>query len=209
MEPGFWRQRWQEGRIGFHEGKPNSYLAKHIDVLDSCRRIFVPLCGKTEDLAFLASRGHRVIGVELVEDAVRAFFAEHALTPEIEQRGAYALYRTPAIEIACGDVLAVTREVIGTFDSIYDRGALVALPPELRPRYAANLRALSAPGTPMIVVALEYPQDQWQGPPFSVPEAEVRGYYRSIDAVLAEAPDPRVREGAPPMLERCFAVTVS
>ena len=46
--------------------------------------VLVPLCGKAHDLAFLAERGHRVVGVELSEIAVRAVFSEHEF--EVSQR---------------------------------------------------------------------------------------------------------------------------
>ena len=80
MDPAFWNSRWAKGKIGFHEGAPNSYLVKHHDKLATCPRLLVPLCGKAVDLAYLAALGHEVVGVELVEDAVKAFFAEHAQT---------------------------------------------------------------------------------------------------------------------------------
>jgi hypothetical protein len=57
MEPGFWRARWSEGRIGFHEGTSNAHLRKNVDVLAGARRVLVPLCGKAEDLAVLAAAG--------------------------------------------------------------------------------------------------------------------------------------------------------
>lgn len=195
-----WHARWREGRIGFHEGKPNEYLVRFGDRLRG--RVLVPLCGKTEDLAYLASRSHDVFGIELVEDAVRAFFAEHALAPAVERRGDFAIYRAGTIAIACGDVLAAGADVIGAFDSIYDRAALIALPAEARARYAAHLRALAAPGTPMLVITLEYPQDAMAGPPFAVLESELGALYPGAAfELLAEGPDPRGR----PMQERCFA----
>ena len=78
---GDWLKRWREGRTGFHEGRPNDLLVHHAARLAGCRRVLVPLCGKSEDLAFLAARGHDVVGVELAEQAVQAFFAEHDLAP--------------------------------------------------------------------------------------------------------------------------------
>src|SRR5437660_6997543 len=62
-----WIARWHDGRIGFHEGRPNAFLERHIAELAACRRVFVPLCGRAEDVAFLAAHGHEVVGVELAE----------------------------------------------------------------------------------------------------------------------------------------------
>src|SRR3546814_12861307 len=44
-------------------------------------RVFVPLCGKSLDMAWLAARGHRVLGVELSPLAVGQFFDENGLAP--------------------------------------------------------------------------------------------------------------------------------
>lgn len=202
MEPAFWRSRWREGSIGFHEGAPNTYLTTFLGELPGTR-VLVPLCGKTEDLAYLAAHGREVIGIELVEDAVRAFFAEHAVTPTITQRGALTQYTAGAITILAGDVFAVTRDDVGTIDAIYDRAALVALPPELRERYVAHLGELAGAGTPVLLVTLAYPQERMEGPPFSVPDAEVRERYDAA-VQLAERPAVGGRPGDAGATERCY-----
>lgn len=176
MEPTFWIDRWREGRIGFHEGAPNALLAKHHPRLVG-PRVLVPLCGKAEDLAFLAHHGHEVIGIELVEDAVRAFFAEHALTPEVRRQGATTAYTADAITILAGDFFAVEPADVGAIDEIYDRAALIALPPDMRRQYAYRVYARMPPGTRALVVDLEYPQEEKQGPPFSVDAAEMRALF--------------------------------
>jgi len=210
MEHDAWRQRWTEGRIGFHEGAPNAFLAQHAGLLAGRDRVLVPLCGKTEDLAFLAARGHQVVGVELVEDAVRAFFSEHALAPDVTRDGVFVTYSHGPITVLAGDVFDVARDRTGTIDAIYDRAALIALPPELRRRYAAHLRSLVAPGALMLVVTLEYPQDRMAGPPFAVDEAELRELYRgcTIDLLEQRPAGGRLREAGIDGTERCFAITM-
>ncbi len=184
MQPQFWKDRWAENKIGFHEGKPNNFLAQFLSHLTG-RRVLVPLCGKSEDLAFLAAHGHPVIGIELVEDAVRAFFAEHSATPTIERRGDLAIYTAGDIQIIAGDIFAVTPANVGPTDALYDRAALVALPPDLRPRYVAHLRTLVPALASGLLVTIEYPQELMSGPPHSVPEPEVRTYYPAAE-LLAE-----------------------
>ena len=207
MESQFWIERWREGQIGFHEGAPNAFLQRFADRLAGIR-VLVPLCGKTEDLAYLGSRGHEVVGVELVEDAARAFFAEHELTPAIERRGPLAVYTAGAITVISGDLFAVSIDDTGPIDAIYDRAALIALPPEVRPRYVAHLRTLVRTA-PAVLVTVEYPQDLMSGPPFSVPEAEVRTLYRNVEP-LADHPATggRLSQLGAPALERCYAVTL-
>jgi thiopurine S-methyltransferase len=204
MDPAFWRERWHEGRIAFHEGRPNSFLGRyHERVLAGLGSVLVPLCGKTEDLAYLAGRGHTVFGIELVEDAVRAFFAEHGTEAEVTRDGDLAIYRAGAITLIAGNIFAVTPAQVGDIDAIYDRAALVALPTDLRDRYVAHLRTVLAPTARReLLVALEH--DTGKGPPFSVPEAEVRA--RFADATietLDSGPDPEGRG----MTERCYSIT--
>lgn len=196
MNAEFWRARWQERKIGFHEGKPNGFLARHVAHLAGAKRVFVPLCGKTEDLAYLAAQGHEVVGVELVEDPVQEFFAEHAITPSVEGN----IYRAGAITIICGDFFATD---VGPVDAIYDRAALVALPPEMRPRYVQHLPVVPR----ILLVTVEYPEGAMSGPPFSVPEAEVRSLYADSRVELVdEGVDPRGRLDGK-LLERCYRIT--
>src|SRR5262245_22287608 len=110
MENEFWFARWREGRTAFHEGVANRFLVKFADRLADFRRILVPLCGKAEDLAYFAARGHDVVGVELVEDAIRQFFAEHAITPAIATRGGLPVYTAGTITLVAGDFFATTRD---------------------------------------------------------------------------------------------------
>ncbi|MBK8694024.1 MAG: thiopurine S-methyltransferase [Deltaproteobacteria bacterium] len=180
MNPDFWESRWREGQIGFHEGAPNVFLNEHVAKLGASRRVLVPLCGKSEDLAFLAARGHAVVGVELVDDAVRAFFAEHGLTPTVTPRGVLTEYSHGPITLFSGDFFATTRELLGPVDALYDRAALIALPESMRARYVAHLRALLPAGADGLVITVEYPQEAMEGPPFSVPEAEVRRHYQGL-----------------------------
>lgn len=180
-----WAARWRDGRTGFHEGRPNELLQRHVGALRGARRILVPLCGKAVDLKFLADQGHEVVGVELVEDAVVAFFAEHGLTPATHRRGPLTLYEAGAITLVVGDFFAVTNDVVGALDGFYDRAAMIALPPDVRTRYVQHLRSLTA--GPGIVISFDYPQELMAGPPFSVSEADVRAHYDGRQVDLLEA----------------------
>jgi thiopurine S-methyltransferase len=206
MDAEFWRARWREGRIRFHEGHVNVYLERHAKRLSG--RVLVPLCGKAEDLAWLAARGHEVVGVELIEDAVRAFFTEHGLTPSITPRDALVEYASGSLVLYAGDVFALTPALLGQVDSIYDRGALVALPSDMRRRYAAHLRTL-APGATILQVTLEYAPGAMEGPPFTVTEHDLRALYAgAVIEFLDEGPDSRPRDPPVDATERCYAMTL-
>jgi thiopurine S-methyltransferase len=207
----FWAARWAEGKIGFHEGRPNAMLERHVDRLGAGRRVLVPLCGKAVDLAYLAARGHTVIGVELVEDAVRAFFAEHQLTPAVAARGKLTAYRAGAITLLAGDVFDATDDVLGPIDALYDRAALIALPADVRPRYVAHLRGLLPAGATGLLISIEYPEHQLSGPPFSVPEAEVRHLFDGLTVELLDSAPVRtgrLAEQGVTATEMCFRIAV-
>lgn len=209
MDPVFWATRWQEGKTAFHEGAPNAYLVAHHGWLADCRRVLVPLCGKSEDLAFLASKGHEVIGIELVEDAVKQFFDAHAIAPKRETDGALVIYRADSITLIVGDVFTVTPAHVGAIDGIFDRAALVALPPEMRERYVAQLRTLAPAARREVLVSIEYPEGAHPGPPFCVGEPEVRKHF--ADAAITEVgygPDPQGRLDGQ-MRERCYTLAWS
>lgn len=179
MEPEFWQQRWREGRTGFHQDKPTPLLLEHWPSLgvQPGSRVFVPLAGKSLDMAWLASHGYRVLGVELSALAVEQFFAGLALEPAQRTSRYGTHFEAGGIEIILGDAFGLDADLLGGCDAVYDRAALIALPPELRARYVGELYARLPRGCHGLLITLEYPQDEKQGPPFSVPETEVLERY--------------------------------
>lgn len=177
MQPnGYWQERWREGRIGFHRADVNPRLVEHHDrVLGQAVRVLVPLCGKSVDLEWLAVRGHEVVGVELSELAAEAFFAERNLVPERREQQRSLRLVLGAITIVVGDFFDSTPELTGYCDGVYDRAALIALPPELRARYSAHLPTLLAPKARMLLLTLDY--DAAGGPPYAVSPSEVERRY--------------------------------
>jgi thiopurine S-methyltransferase len=205
MEQEFWNQRWREGRTAFNEGAPNRFLLKYAERLADCRRILVPLCGKAEDLAFLAG-AHEVVGIELVEDAIKQFFAEHELQPVsiMTYSDTLKVYRAAQLTLIAGDFFATTRDLVGAIDGVYDRGALVALPADMRARYAKHVRELAPALERGLLVSIEFPVDTFQGPPFSVPTDEIRALYPDAKIeLLASELDPRRRADGK-MTEHCY-----
>ena len=179
MNPDFWHQRWQENQIGFHQDKPTPLLLKHWPSLGlaSGSRVFVPLAGKSLDMLWLASRGHRVLGVEIDPLAVEQFFAENGLSPATRKSEFGVHYRADEIELICGDAFALDADALSDCDAVFDRAALIALPPDMRRRYVQELYTLLPQSCSGLLITLEYPPHEKQGPPFTVPEAEVRELY--------------------------------
>lgn len=189
MHPDFWQQRWADNQIGFHQPAPTPLLLKHWPSLDvpAGATVFVPLAGKSLDMAWLASQGHRVLGVELSQRAIDQFFAEHGLVPDVETTRYGVHHRAGGIELIRGDAFGLDADLLRDCAAVFDRAALIALPPELRQRYAGALYAMLPAGCRGLLITLEYPQAEREGPPFSVPEDEVRGLYgRDWEVALRE-----------------------
>lgn len=200
MQPDFWHERWQSGQIGFHLAEPNPRLIAHWDATaGSARRVLVPLCGKSVDLAWLAARGHDVVGVELSELAAEAFFAERGIVPTITADGPFRVFRHERLAIAVGDFFAATPSALhGAFDAVYDRAAMIAMPPELRPSYVKTLVGLLAETANLLLVTLDF--DAASGPPFCVDADEVRDTYGDGRVELLERAD--VSSESPNLLGR-------
>lgn len=179
MDPAFWHERWRDGRIGFHQPEVTPQLERHWDALGLAAgsTVFVPLCGKSLDMPWLAARGHRVLGIELSEVAVRDFFHEQGLVPA-RHRSRYGEHCSAGpYEIIIGDVFALDHMALAECAGVFDRAALVALPPELRRRYVDAGWAALPPGCRGLLVTLEYPQAEKAGPPFAVDAQEVQALF--------------------------------
>lgn len=179
MDTDFWHQKWADNDIGFHEGQPNALLVRqfHRLALAPGARLFVPLCGKSQDIPWLVGQGFRVVGAELSPVAVEQFFAGLGVQPEVTPAGQLVRYRTAGIDIFCGDIFELTSAALGKVDGIYDRAALVALPPKVRGRYAKHLVAVAGV-VPQLLISFDYDQSAMSGPPFSVTGREIRELYR-------------------------------
>lgn len=178
MDLDFWHDKWEAGEIGFHEGTPNDLLVEHFErlPLSAGQRVFVPLCGMSRDVAWLRDRGVEVVGAEVNEDAVRRLFDGLDLAPDVQPAGPGAWFSRDGVDIYCGDVFDISPGMLGPVDAVYDRAALVALPDETRRRYTHHLVEVSG-RAPQLVITFEYDPEQMDGPPFSIPEAELRRHY--------------------------------
>jgi len=211
MEPSFWHERWSQGQIGFHEGAPNRYLLRYLDRLGPPGHVFVPLCGKTYDLDAIAQHGHDVTGCELVQRAVEDYFRERNLTPTQRTTASATVYEHGSLRVHCGDVFAFESDK-APFDAAFDRAALIALPDEMRQRYARKLTSLLRPNATVLLVTFEH--DLGSGPPFSVTEEMVRALYAEAFEIVpladedVSADNARfIERGATFVRERAYQLT--
>lgn len=179
MEKTFWQERWQRGEIGFHQARANTLLTRFWPTLNLAppSMVFVPLCGKSQDMAWLADQGHQVIGVELSEIAVHDYFKESGLTPEVATDGPFEVSSAGPFKIYCGDLFDLTAEQLKDVAAVYDRAALIALPPDVRLRYADAFARLLPRDAVIFVISIDYPEGALSGAPFSVPQSEIQRLY--------------------------------
>mmetsp|Transcript_52625 Transcript_52625/g.79862 ORF Transcript_52625/g.79862 Transcript_52625/m.79862 type:complete len:315 (-) Transcript_52625:86-1030(-) len=240
-----WLDRWDSNRIGFHLDDVNPWLVKHIDKLLSKKdttcsntdtttttttptstttttRVFVPLCGKTVDMAYLVQQllaadsddgsAPQVVGVDGIRKALSEFVDEQ---PDLKiskttttTADGYETFSGPNITLLRGDFFALTEAAAGgKFDAMFDRGSLVAIDPKMRQAYLDIIGKLMAPGGKILLVSVERRGTDLEavkkGPPFSISEGDVREMYEGLDWVesvtLLDAKDefeddPKARE---------------
>lgn len=188
MEAQFWVESWQVGgtKTSFHRRDVHPYILKHFPpALLRGKRILVPLCGKTVDMAYFRQYADTVIGVELVEAAVHQFFIEQSLA--YQQQG--NRFMSERLTIICGDFFSLTRADVGHIDLVYDRASLVALPLPMRMQYINKINELLPVGSQQFINTLEY-APLLPEPPFSVTPEEVARYYGANHAIQhLEAPE--------------------
>lgn len=178
MNEKFWQDRWKHDQIAFHNLDSNPLLVQHFQsfILRTSPHVFVPLCGKSRDLVWLTQQGCQVTGAELSQLAVEQFFQELGVEPHVAVIGSLKRYEGKEIVVFQGSIFDLTPELLGPVDLVYDRAALVALPLDLRERYAKHLLDLTA-SAPQLLICYEYDQSCAEGPPFSVDEEELRRVY--------------------------------
>ena len=183
MDANFWQQRWALNELGFQLDSAHPLLAAQLAAMPVQQKVFVPLCGKSPDMHFLASR-YQVIGAELSEIACRDFFAEAALPVATAADGEHQLWQSAAYQLWQGDFFTLPAKAVMGCQLIYDRAALIALPATMRQQYAMQLMKLF-PAATMLLISLEYPEGEKQGPPFAVFQAEIAALFAGADIEMA------------------------
>lgn len=203
MDADFWIKKWQDGEIRFHQSKYHPQLEKFGDRFSE-GTILVPLCGKSLDMLYLSSLGHSIIGVELSEIACRDFFIENGIPHTEKTIEGFILFESLDITLWCGDFFNLPQEIWDKVTGIYDRAALVALPEDLREKYAAEV-VKRTKKIEVFLISFEYPEGTIQGPPFSVPEAEIKKIYDGLHIKLLNAVKENVRSAE--LVEKAYWLT--
>ncbi len=181
MDKQYWQQRWEYNEIGFNQLQPNPLMQRYFHKLKlkPGDGVFVPLCGKSIDMIWLAGQGYKVVGVELSEQACKAFFNENKICFKVTEVNGFLAYSSDQITLFAGDFFKLNKTLLDKIDAVYDRAALIALPRELRKHYSEQLSKLLDPDSKVLLITTSYEQTEMQGPPFSVNEIEVNERFKN------------------------------
>ena len=125
--------------------------------------VFVPLCGKSLDLAYLASLGHQVVGLELMDEPAQQLRDEQVPDLQLVEYGTDGAplwmprrwhSQSTDITVCIGDWMAEKwqrdphMDVVpsGGFRLLWDRAGITSVAPSHAQHYLRALYAITAPG---------------------------------------------------------------
>lgn len=196
MKASFWHACWERNSLGFHQKSIHPFLSQYLLPLikptaqtrepAKAPTVFVPLCGKSDDMLWLAEH-FNVIGAELSDIACRDFFAEKSISvnPHLivnpESKVEFKQYTHENITLWQGDFFKLDSEQLPNFNWIYDRAAIIALPESMQQNYASHLASFIDEHTYLFLISLEFPQDELTGPPFAIYEHDVERLFSGFN----------------------------
>lgn len=160
---------------------------KEIEEENPSLNILVPLCGRSPDMLWLAKRGHRIVGIEWVEHAVKRFFEESCLDYNVEiievggsKVSVYKSTGSLAITIYCGDFFAFKEYPLGEFDFIWDNGSICSFRYEKRSDYVCITSSVLKPNGNILLGTFDYEQNEHPFIPFATTTSEITELYDSL-----------------------------
>jgi thiopurine S-methyltransferase len=202
LKAAFWHDRWEKNQIAFHNEEVNALLTQYWPGLEieGGAPVFVPLCGKSLDMHWLHAQGHPIVGVDVSPIAIHDFFSEAGIQSSKDVSGELERWTAEGLRLFCGDLFALSKDDLRMIRACYDRGSLIALPRDLRARYAEHLCHVLPERVTILMITLEYDQSKMSGPPHSVPPSEVEDLFGrdfEIETLWSSGPidaSPRFRE---------------
>jgi len=192
----FWNNCWARPTQPFHLIRPHHFLVEHFErYLSPQSSVLLPLCGKTQDLTFLAQNGVKAVGVEFNPEAVSAFFQDNSVKPTITDVENKQLFQGDKIDLWLADFFDISPDDIGLFELIFDRAALIALPDSMRAQYAKHLTHFLADEGTLLLVTMDYDANEMSGPPFLVDEHELHQLFP--EATITEIQRQSILESHP------------
>jgi len=182
MKPSFWHKCWERDSLGFHQETVHPFLEQFLlpRLTSTDQHVFVPLCGKSLDMVWFAQR-MKVSGAELSEIACRDFFKEKELSYKHQKHGGFNVFSCDNVQLWQGDFFKLHPTDIKDIDWIYDRAAIIALPESMQQQYVEHLSTFISEQTSLFLISLEFPQEELEGPPFSISSLKVAQLFSEFD----------------------------
>lgn len=171
----FWLKRWQDNDIAWHQAQIEPFLPKYFNKKGA--KVFVPLCGKSRDMLWFSEQGCDVLGVELSSSACHQFFKEAGLFYQVEKGEGFEIFSSDKIKILCGDIFDLSPTMFLGIDFVYDRAALIALPPKLRAPYSLLITEICKQTSAEVLLVGREDFLKRDGPPYDVSKEEVERLY--------------------------------
>jgi len=215
MENNYWLNKWQTNDIAFHEENVNADLIAYIHKLNlkPGDYIFVPLCGKTKDMLWLAEKGFHVIGIELSSIACDDFFDELNIKPHVTKQSKFKKYTYNNIILFCGDLFNLTSSDLPIIHAVYDCKALIALPSDLRKKYIDHIVKCFGTNIKILLLTRET-SCPVKPPPFPVNKAEIDLLYGSYFDVqllknlsITDIPERLAKKGYTEIIENVYLIS--
>ena len=192
-----WQTRWQQKDTPWVGDKVNdTFYSAYPRLLQLLQlppeeiSAFVPLAGNSPAVRFLYDKGHPVTAVEYVPEALGTLRAEQfpGINFDIQELKSSAAaiigkeYSAQRLSLLEQDIFLFRAEM--QFDLIYDRGALVAFPPEEHPRYAKLISdSLSSRGAIFIRCSNFADSPSYNGPPYPVGTDRIKSLFPELVVV--------------------------
>nr|XP_037275414.1 probable thiopurine S-methyltransferase [Rhipicephalus microplus] len=183
----FWTAWWKEGSPTWQRPGVCRRLAANKDVILAGKtnaQVFIPLCGKAHELKWFRDMGHRVVGVEFVEECVHEYFHENDLQvvesvcPVIKCK----ILQTPdkTIRIFICNIFDFKSECAGPMEIIWDRSGFTCVLQEDRPRYVTLMKSLLAKDFSYGLWGVHYNAPWYTRSPRSVDAATIKKLYEDV-----------------------------
>jgi len=93
-------------------------------------------------MQWLHEHGHHVVGIDLSVSAIEEFCKQQSIDASFERDGDLTVFTAPGWTLYGGDFFDLQASHVAGIDRVYDRAALIALPPAMRKSYAAHLQGI-------------------------------------------------------------------
>ena len=171
--PTDWEACYLAGETPWDHGAPSPPLLAEIQQRPLAGRVLVIGCGPGHDVAALHALGLDVMGLDIAPSAI----AKAASTyPQLADR------------LIQGDLFDLPPHLRAAFDVVVEHTCLSGMSPELRPLYAAGVRAALKPGGQITGVWYINPDlaPGESGPPFPLPVPELDALFANDFDILAD-----------------------